>query len=489
MWFAGLPVLVRWEHLADASGRPLALGAPYLHVRATLLRFGRVVVVLSQPEEGGAGDGGGSGAVVAAVAVSRVAPAADLFMAFPMPVNLTRGGGYSFVLEPFLSVADAEASPPPSPPPPLAPPKPRGGDDSDDDNRTTTTAAATATTAATMTATPAPAPALAATSATFYVSPAEDADLGLTPAADVLIRVDREFSRYPAGSAARGELVRDVVRDVANALHLTSASADRLLPFAFTSGSVVVSVLILPAPAPAPLAADLALDLAAQAAHNASGLRTGLVTHSLLSLTAHPVSAEPSVASAAALGLASLPAGLPARVVVDARAPPPPPTPPPSPPPPFPAPPSPPPETPEWVAPVAGVGAITAGLLLGFWAQRRQLWRVVARLVAGDEYYQEGHVGRGGVKGGRRGGAGPPRGGRGGRGGGGGDGGADAGLRAKHRGSNHPYGGGGGPPRGGAGGRGGRGGKPRARGWEPADGERRPKKDPFKVRFDPVTPF
>ena len=57
---------------------------------------------------------------------------------------------------------------------------------------------------------------------------------------DVQIRVDREFDRYPDGSAERGELIRDVVRDVARALNLTEPpGADRLLPISIAPGSVV----------------------------------------------------------------------------------------------------------------------------------------------------------------------------------------------------------------------------------------------------------
>ena len=58
-----------------------------------------------------------------AAVVSRIVPAGDLSMPFPLPANLTRGGGYSFAVE-LVSVADAKPRRrlAPSPLAPLSPP-------------------------------------------------------------------------------------------------------------------------------------------------------------------------------------------------------------------------------------------------------------------------------------------------------------------------------------------------------------------------------
>ena len=571
MWFAGLPLLVRWEPFLDEhTGGALALGEPYAHVRATLLRHGRVLLV-EQPE----GEVGKGGPPAARTAVSRVASAGDLSMPFPTPVNLPRGGGYSIVLEPFLTVADAEVSPPPSSPPPATPVPPQENISSAGSNPGGGAFFGAPSAAQGKAAKEAerPAPALPVTSAEFFLAPALDTDLGLTPAADVQIRVDREFDRYPDGSAERGELIRDVVRDVARALNLTEPpGADRLLPISIAPGSVVITILILPAPSPAPLAAELvgrharrfpknaqrnaspvsadvkckkqktdpgapfsprfpsldptrrpsprlgtrvlapyprAMELAAQAGRNTSALRTGLVTHALLTLTVAPESAEPVAATVAGLGNGGLPSGtLPARLVIETRVPPPPPSPPPFPPP-SPSPPPPPPRPPpEWIAPVAGIGAVVFGLGVGLYVQRRwKVWRHVARVVGFEPPKTLGEL-RGGPRGGhgrkerRRadGGDGVWRDGRALVGWDGG------GLREKHQGAGgkHPWAGRGEGDgrRDGAGrgrGRGGRegGGRARRQGWGPeGDHQTRRstgwgggKKSVVPTHLDPVMPF
>jgi hypothetical protein len=122
------------------------------------------------------------------------------------------------------------------------------------------------------------------------------ADWGGLEAADVEVRLERDFAEIPEGSKEREEFKRLFIEDIAKALGIPR---ELIQVNGFEEGSIIVKFTILPdvnnrdeSSAPKPM--DLARKLQQQLGMDHSALKEGIVTGTVISVDSRPSSAASS---------------------------------------------------------------------------------------------------------------------------------------------------------------------------------------------------